>query len=515
LHLFEILLVLLIAAIVLTGLAQRFRVPYPSLLALGGFAIAFTPGIPRITIEPDLALALFVAPALLDAAYDTSVRDIKRDWFPLTGLAVGVVIASTIAVAWVARLLVPDMPLAVAVALGAIVAPTDAIAASVVLRQMAPPHRLITLLEGEGLFNDATALLIYRVALATAAAHAFQPRVLGFAFVAGVLGGIVLGIVLAKVSLYLSAKVEHLPSKIITQFIGTFAVWIIADRLGVSPVLTLVAYAITIARYAPARSSARERLPSYAVWEVVVFLLNVLAFTLIGLQLRPLVENFTFARNGYDLLFAAAIFLTVVVVRCIWVFSFTLLRRRLDPSSGLREMPAKRLAKFSVVLIWSGMRGTITIATALALPTDPAVFPYRDLVILSAFAVVLASLVIQGMTLRPLMERLDLRDDDPVGHETAMARRRAWQAAIDSLDGDTSDAAEAVRGEYRSQIDANEADDLADSLMASEHSRLRRQAVVAARRTVLAMRRSAEIGDDAFHLLEAELDIIEIGTRPE
>ena len=176
-------------------------------------------------------------------------------------------------------------------------------------------------------------------------------------------------------------------------------------------------------------------------------------------------------------------------------------------------MPLRKVFRNALVLIWSGMRGVITVATALALPTQG--FPYRDLVILSAFAVVIGSLVVQGLTLRPLLLALDLHDDDPVGQETAMARRRAWQAAIDSLDGDMSDAAEAVRSEYRAQIDANEDENLAEPLLGSEQARLRRRAVTAARETVLAMRRDAEIGDDAFHRLEMELDLIEIGVPAE
>jgi CPA1 family monovalent cation:H+ antiporter len=510
--LFEFLLVLVVAALTLAAIARHMQAPYPSMLAIGGVALAFIPGIPRLTIDPDLVLALFVAPALLDAAYDTSIRDIKRDWAALTGLAVGAVIATTIAVAFVARLLVPDMPWPVAIALGAIVAPTDAIAATVVLRQLAPPHRLITILEGEGLFNDATALIIYRVAIGALVVGAFEPASLAFAFLIGVVGGLVLGVLCGKLSMWLMARVEDLPSAIIMQFVGTFAVWIFAERIGVSAVLTLVAYAMTIARTAPIRSSARHRLPSYAVWEVVVFLLNVMAFSLIGLQLRPLVETFSLARDGFSLVFAGAIFATVVALRFIWVYLFMAGRRLVESALGRRDMVPGSLARNGLIIVWSGMRGVITIATAIALPIDPQVFPYRNLVVLSAFAVVLASLVIQGLTLRPIMLALDLSDDDPVGQESARARRRAWQAAIDSLEGETSDAAEAVRSEYRSQIEANDKDDLAEPMVASDHARLRRQAVMAARQTVLAMRQSAEIGDDAFHVVEAELDVIEIGV---
>ena len=512
--LFEFILVLLVIALMLAAAARRIGAPYPSLLALGGVLLAFLPVTPRIAIEPDLVLALFVAPALLDAAFDTSPRELKRNWVALTSLAVGAVIATTAAVALVARMLQPDMPLSVAIALGAIVAPTDAIAATVVLRQLAPPYRLITILEGEGLFNDATALLIYRVAVGTTVTGVFAPQMLTIAFLVGVVGGLILGIALAKASMLLSARVRDLPSAIIMQFVSTFTVWIVADRLGLSPVLTLVAYAITVARTAPARNTARQRLPSYAVWDVVVFLTNVMAFSLIGVQLRPQVETFTLARNGRDLVFAGAIFATVIGVRVVWVTMFVAIRRLIERSGPFADLSRRDVWRQALVVMWSSMRGVITIATALALPESDR-FPFRDLVVLSAFAVVIASLVLQGFTLRPLLGALDLHDDDPVGRETAMGRRRAWQAALDSLDGDTSSAAEAVRSEYRSQIAANADEDLAEPLMASDHARLRQRAVLAAREAVLALRRSAEIGDDAFHRLEEEIDFIEMSARPE
>ena len=178
-------------------------------------------------------------------------------------------------------------------------------------------------------------------------------------------------------------------------------------------------------------------------------------------------------------------------------------------------MPLATLAKQALVIIWSGMRGVLTIATALALPSDGNAFPHRDLVVLSAFTVVIASLVLQGLTLKPLLLLLNLRDDDPVGREVQTARKQAWQAAMDSLDGETSDAAEAVRGEYRAQIAANTDGDSADSLLQSEYAQLRRRAVRAARETILAMRHSAEIGDDAFHRLEEELDRVEISAEAE
>ena len=246
--LFEWTILLLLGAVILSGVARRIGVPYPSFLALGGIAIAFAPHAPAITLDPGLALALFVAPVLLDAAYDTSVRDLLANWLPVGGLVFGAVVVTTAAVALVARLLVPDMPWAAAIALGAIVAPPDAAAATAVLRQVRLPHRLLVVLEGESLLNDATALLIYRAAVGAVAAGGFS---IGHAIPISLLviaGSIVAGMAMAWIQLRVTVRVTEFTSSVVLQFVSTFGVWILAERLHLSGILTVVAYAITIAR---------------------------------------------------------------------------------------------------------------------------------------------------------------------------------------------------------------------------------------------------------------------------
>jgi len=285
---FEWIVGLLLGAVVLSGLARRVRVPYATFLAIAGALLAFVPSGPSWTLEPRLALALFVAPVLLDAAFDTSLRDLRHNWLPVSTLVVAAVGFTTIVVAVVAHALVPDMPLAAAVALGAIVAPPDAAAATAILRQVHLPYRMLKILEGESLLNDASSLLIYRVAVgAVAARHLswgeFAPQAL-----VALAGSLAFGYVSARVWMLIAGRVSDPPSAIILQFAGTFTVWIIAERIGLSGILTTVAYAFTISRGAPSRISARLRVSSYAVWETVVFMLNVLAFMLIGMQLRPI-----------------------------------------------------------------------------------------------------------------------------------------------------------------------------------------------------------------------------------
>src|SRR4051812_40653705 len=247
----EVLIVLILAATLLAAAARRIGAPYPVFLALGGAILAFVPGRPSFTVLPELALALFVAPVPLDAAYDTSPRDLRDNWAPVTGLVVFAVGLTTVAVAVVARALMPAMPWAPAIALGAVVAPPDAAAATAVLRQLRPPHRILTILEGESLLNDASALLIYRLAVGAVAANGFSIGTVAPTFLFAVAGSLVVGPVLAWISLKVMDRVEDVPTAVILQFVTTFGVWIVADRIGLSGVLTMVCYAVAAARTSP------------------------------------------------------------------------------------------------------------------------------------------------------------------------------------------------------------------------------------------------------------------------
>ena len=267
---------------ILAAGARRVGAPYPVFLALGGALLAFLPVASTFTLPPELALALFVAPILLDAAYDTSVRDLKDNWAPVTSLVIFAVGLTTAAVAGVARSLVPAMRWAAAIALGAVVAPPDAVAAIAVLRPLRPPHRILTILEGESLLNDASALLIYRLAVGAVAATGFSVSAMAPTFLLAVAGSVAVGPVLGWITLQVMDRVEHVPTSIILQFVTTFGVWMLAEGLGLSGVLTMVCYAITVARTAPARIPAQTRIPTYAVWETAVFALNILAFIFIG-----------------------------------------------------------------------------------------------------------------------------------------------------------------------------------------------------------------------------------------
>src|SRR2546425_786669 len=418
--LFEWTLALLLGAVILTGLARRVGVPYPSLLAIAGAALAFAPAGPELEIEPDLALALFVAPVLLDAAFDTSPRDLRRNVIPLASLVVVAVGLTTAAVAWVGWRL-GGLPIAAAIALGAIVAPPDAAAAAAVLGRLRLPRRILHVLQGESLLNDATALLVYRIAVGAAVGTVTLGHA-GPIIALMAVGSPIAGWLLARLYLLGTAGVRDAASSTVLTFVGTFGVWLLAERVGLSPIITMVTYGMALAREAPRRVPARNRISTYSVWETA---------------------------------------------------------------------------------------GFVTLATAFALPSGS---PGRDLIVLSAFCVVLGTLVIQGFTLRPLLDRLGFEADGGVGREISRGRLGIMQAALDTLAGERSPAAAAVREGY---LAAREVAASAEEPQgATEHDRLRLRAITAQRRTLHRLREEGAIGDEAFHRLEEEVDWAELDAAP-
>jgi Na+/H+ antiporter len=507
--LFEWVLALLFAAVVLTMLAERFSVPYPSLLAIAGAALAFLPFAPDIRIDPDLALALFVAPALLDSAFDTSPRDLRRNIVPIAALAVIVVVLTTAAVAYVGWHLA-GLPIGAAIVLGAIVAPPDATAAGAVLRELRLPQRLGLVLRGESLLNDATALLIYRTAV-IATAGSFSLMRNGPMILVAAAGSVVAGYLLARLYFLATAQVSNIPSRIILQFVSTFSVWLLADALTLSPIITVVTYAMMLAQGAPASAEPRQRVSSYSVWETAVFVVNVLAFVLMGLQGRRIIERLSDEQRWSSLLIGLSVLATVIVVRIAWVAAyrslFILTRRWL--SERVREAIVVSGTRGAILVAWSGMRGLVTLATAFALPDG---FPGRDLIVLCAFCVVLGTLVIQGLTLGPLLRALRLKNDGALERDISRARIAVMQAALDSLDGDPSPAAQALREQYAAahHVAENESEPQA----ATEYDRLRLRAIAAQRQALDRLRAQGVISDEAYHRIQEELDWAELDAAP-
>jgi CPA1 family monovalent cation:H+ antiporter len=527
---FEIIIALLLLGAGLTALSRRIGTPYPALVALAGAALALVPGTPTLVLEPDLALALFVAPVLLDAAFDSSQRDLRSNWRSVTGLALGAVALTVLAVAVTARLLVPAMPWAVAIALGAIVAPPDAAAATAVLKQLHPPHQLLVILEGESLFNDASSLLIYRLALGAALAGALTPAQVIPVLLTVTVGSALLGFVLSHVMSRVTAHIKDVDIAVVVQFCGTFAVWMLAERLHLSGILTMVVFAMAVARRTGGVIPARVRIPSYAVWEFAVFVLNVLAFILVGFQLKAILQRI----DAHTLLtytgVAGAVCVAIILARVAYVagaaaFDRWLCRSGAKPAA--HPVRAARLSKRAAAVVgWCGMRGIVTLAAALALPTlgaDGRPFPYRDLVVFIAFAVVLGTLVVQGMTLRPLLSWLRLEDDGAVEREVRLGRVETLRAALTAIGTvPASEASELHRRRYELMLarvetpvsdreGENTAESEQDSAAISRESRLvdghaLRAATSAERSRLLALRAAGTIGDHAFQRIEEELD---------
>jgi Na+/H+ antiporter len=527
---FEIVVTLLLGGALLAALARRIGAPYPALVALAGAGLALVPALPTLVLDPELVLALFVAPVLLDAAFDSSPRDLRANWRTVASLALGAVALTVVVVATVAKLLVPAMPWAAAVALGAIVAPPDAAAATAVLRQLRPPHRLMVILEGESLFNDASALLVYRLAVAATMTGALSGWSVAPTLLFVTVGSLVLAFVLSRVMEWVTTRFHDVATAIVVQFCGTFAVWTLAERLHLSGILTTVVFAMLLARRAGAIIPARIRVPSYAVWEVAVFVLNVLAFILVGFQLRTVVASLGWPGVLRYTGIAAAVTAATILSRIAWVTgaaAFSRWRCRPGPDGSVRRRTdGIALAPRAAAIVgWCGMRGAVTLAAALALPTagaEGAGFPFRGLILFTAFGVVLGTLVLQGLTLRPLMMRLQLHDDGTVDREVLHARIETLRAGLSTVrDASGDDAAALVRRRYELQLRRAEAASAA-SVPGEVASRAGRDAAVssdgevvraaaeAERRRLVALRADGTIGDAAFQRVEQELDLAEL-----
>lgn len=506
---FETVIGFLIGGAALAALSKRLAIPYPALVALAGAALALVPGTPTLVLDPELALTLFVAPVLLDAAFDSSLRDLRKNWRSVAGLALGAVLVTVAAVAVVAKLMVPAMSWSVAVALGAIVAPPDAAAATAVLKQLQPPQRLLVILEGESLFNDASALLVYRIAVGAAFAHGgLSAGTVVPSLFAVTIGSVVLGLVLSRVTLAILRRSDDVAIVTVIQFCTAFGVWMLAERLHLSGILTMVVFAMASARRAAGLIPARVRIPSFAVWEVAVFVLNVLAFILVGFQLKAIIGRID-ARTlvGYALV-AAAVGGAAIVARIAWVYASLFI--------GLRARDVAPSPRNAAVVAWCGMRGIVTLATALALPNGDdgtAPFPHRDLILFTAFAVVLGTLVVQGMTLRPLMRVLRIVDDGSVEREVRLGRAEVLRAGLAVLAVAEGDELAAVHRQRMAltlrRTDAAEANE-AQRALAQRDANALHAALAAERRRLVTLRAEGTIGDPAFQRLEQDLDVEEL-----
>ena len=513
------LLVLLISAAALLILAGPLRIPYPILLVLGGLLLGFGPGVPKLTMPPELVLVGILPPLLYVQAYSTGLRELRQNIRPISLLAVGLVGLTTVGVALVAHA-ITGLGWAESFVLGAVVSPTDPIAATAIGRRLGVPRRLIDIVEGESLVNDGTALVLLRTAIVVAVAGTFSPWEAAGSLVLNVVGGIAVGLAVGYVIRRIRRPLDNPPLEVTIAFLTGYFAFLPASVLGVSGVLAVVTAGVYMGWYTPELTTVQTRLQARGFWEIVTFLLNVLLFGLVGLQLRPIIDGLS-GHAGWALVGdAVVIVLAVIALRIIWVFPATYVPRWLSPS--LRERDPSPPLRYPAFIAWNGMRGAVTIAAALLVPLETdagAPFPGRDLIIFFAFAVVLATLVVQGLSLPLAIRWLRLEADDSVAEsEEAHARVTAAEAALQRLDELVAegrvldDSAKRLRGQYRFRIDRFSArfDPDGDGKLerrSIKYQRVRRELLEAERNAVVELRNTGEISDEVMRRIEGDLDL--------
>ena len=514
----ETVVLLLLVVVVLVTLANRVLIPYPILLVLGGLVLSFLPAVPVVPLDPDLVFLIFLPPILWSAAYFTSLRDFVAHFRPIVLLAVGLVIATSVAVAVVARGVFPGLSWPVAFALGAIVSPPDAVATIAIARRLGLPHRMVTILEGESLINDATALVLYRGAVAAAVSGAFAVNEIAVVFVLAAAGGITVGLLIGVATRWALRFTTDSLAEIAVTLLAPYAAWIIAERLHASAVLACVAGGLYVRQSFSAAVSPATRIQARAVWDLLVFVLNGLIFILIGLQLASIRQAGLATPWPTLLALGAIISATAIGTRLLWIPLASWLTRLISPRVRARE-PRPQWREL-VIYAWAGPRGIVSLAAALALPLTTATgapMPFREEIIVMSFAVILSTLVLQGLTLPPLIRALRLDHDPMLEQEEAEARETAIRAALTRLDEVSRapwarrDQVERMRVFYAQRLARSspvlQAADPSERQAQAGYRRLRHATLDAERQAVVALRDQGVISDEVLHRLEQELDV--------
>ena len=520
---FEIVLIALFVSVAgLNAIARWLSVPYPIPLVLGGLVLGLLPGMPDIELDPDLVLVIFLPPLLYAAAFFSDLRALRSDLRAISMASIGLVLATIGAVAVIGHEAI-GLSWSLAFALGAIVSPTDPVAATAIMRQLGAPRRLVNLIEGESLVNDATALVAYRVAVAAAVGGSFSALDAGLEFVGAAGGGIAIGLVVGFVVAEIRRRLDDPLTEVTISLLTAYAAYIPADVLGVSGVLAAVTAGIYLGWQAPQLITPQTRLQSTGLWEILVFLLNATLFILIGLQLPVVTERLDAYTTGEVVGYSALVCATVIAARFAFTFTMPYVVRALDRRPQQR---ARRVgARVRILSAWAGMRGAVSLAAALALPleTDAGTpLPERNLILVITFALVLVTVVGQGLSLPYLVRRLGVREDG--AEEEAEEMRGRWvasRAALDRLDElaieewTRDDTIERLRGLYefrqrRVKVRTGKIEDddgIEDRSLA--YQRVLHELYAVQRRAVVELRNNGEISNDVMHRIERELDLEE------
>ncbi|MFE9439261.1 Na+/H+ antiporter [Streptomyces sp. NPDC006602] len=524
------LLLLVAGSAMIAAAARRTPVPAPLLLVAAGLVISYVPGVPEYTLDPHIVLPLVLPPLLYTAATDSSYLDLRAQLRPVALLSVGYVLFATFAVGWAAYLIVPDLPLTAALVLGAVVAPPDAVAATAVARRVGLPSRVTTILQGESLVNDATAITAYRVALAAAIGEgATWAGGIG-EFLLAAVGGVGFGLVLMVPIHWMRTHLKEALLQNTLSLLIPFVAYAAAEQVHASGVLAVVTVALYLGHRAWEVDFA-TRLQEEAVWKMVAFVLESAVFALIGLQLPVILRGLGEYEGGRAAWYAVALFLVVVATRFVWVYPATFLPRYL--SARIREREEDTTWKGPFVIAWAGMRGVVSLAIAFSIPMtmhggDP--FPERNLILFLTFTTVIGTLVVQGLTLPTLVRLLKLPGRDPQVETLAEANAqaqasRAAERRLDELLSDERNAlppplADRLRSVLERRRNAvwerlGQVNPLTGETVDDAYRRLSREMISAERAVFVKLRDGRYIDDEMLRTLLRRLDLEEAAAYRE
>ena len=524
----ELVLGLLAAVATLALLSRKLPIPFPIVLVVGGLLLSLIPGLPPVRVSPEVVFLIFLPPILYPAALFTSWRDFRTNLRPILLLAIGLVMFTVLLVGYIAHRLIPELPLAAGFVLGAIVSPPDAIAAIAIAERLRVPRRIVAVLEGESLVNDATALVAYRLAIAAVMTNTISLGLITGRFFVVTLGGIALGLLVGMVTTWVQKRIDDPPIEICLSLLTPFAAYLPAERFGLSGVLAVVTAGLYHGWRIPEITSSSTRLQAGPVWEMIEFLLNGFIFVLIGLQLPEVLSTL----SGYSTVqltwYAIVVSVAVILIRIVWVFPATYLPRLL--SQRLRERDPCPPWQHVAIVAWTGMRGIVSLAAALSIPLVMRTgirFPGRDLVIFLTFTVILATLVLQGLTLPPLIRWLGVEDDGATDKEERLARLKANEAALARLEeiikSETGNdgVVQHLRVEYEDRIRQLEMASLENGsmhrgLFSVNYDRLAHEALRVERATIIRLRNERVINDETLRRIQHDIDLAEARlSRPQ
>lgn len=518
-HNIATVIILLAVVTALAQITDLIRIPYPILLVLAGMGIGFITWIPPVVLHPDVVFLIFLPPILFDAAWSTSWPDFKAAKRPITLLAIGCVIFTTCAVAWVAHTFIPGLGWPEAFVLGAIISPPDAIAANASTKGLSVPKRVTTILEGESLVNDATGLIAYRYAVAAVVTGTFNIWEAGYQFIFVAIGGILLGLLMGWVVKVILQITSTNPTTDTTMtFVTPFIVYLFAESVHLSGVLAVVTAGLYLSWHSSNIFTHQTRLQAKASWSTVIFILNGVVFILIGVQLPNIVESIHEHSLATLLKYGAIVSAAVIIGRIIWVYPGTYVPRWI--SKRIRQNEPRPSMRLATIVAWAGMRGVVSLAAALALPlviegAEP--FPNRNLIIFLTFSVIFSTLVLQGLTLRPLIKLLGIKADGSEHEKERLVRFKVASSIIEHIEENyslslTEEVLNQIKTKYEIRIQRMRKDQAQSRLneeQIDQFHKVQEALLKHERDLVMQMRKSDNISDEVLRKIEYELDLEE------